>query len=55
VNTPKGDHVLDSKCQLAIPAIMVDGNPWAYFSVVVAECDGDGRSGGYITEGSGGM
>ena len=45
-STEEQDHVLDTECQLAAPAILADGNVWTGFGVVLAECDSDGRSGG---------
>jgi len=47
------DHILDTECQLAVPTIAADGNVWASFSVVLAECDGDGGSSSCRTEVSG--
>jgi len=54
-STEEWDHVLDTECQLAAPAILADGSVWTGFSVVLAECDSDGRSGGYRTVGKGCM
>jgi len=47
------DHILDTERQLAVPTIAADGNVWASFSVVLAECDGDGGSSSCRTEVSG--
>jgi len=43
----EGEPILDTECQLAVLAIVADGNPWTGFSGVLAEGDGDGGSVGY--------
>ena len=48
----ESDHIPDTECQLAVPTIAGDGNVWASFSEVLAECDGDGGSSSCRTEGS---
>ena len=49
----ESDHIPDTECQLAVPTIAADGNAWASFSIVLAECDGDSGSSGCRTEVSG--
>jgi len=45
-------RILNTQCQLAVLAIVDDGNPWAGFSFKLVESEGDSSFVGYRTVGN---